>query len=533
MAIVNSQNNPTCVNGKPFIWLRKLGKMTRNHKRKIALLIATILVISIGSLLTYFANASKFPAAINMSSTMHMHGTDMPNMPEPISVDSLRLGQTDAPLVAYTLTSDIVTRAGLPDQWGFNGSVPGPELRVRQGDHVRVTLVNHLSVATSIHWHGINVPNAADGVAGVTQNAVQPGQSYIYDFVAADPGTYWYHSHQDTSKQVPRGLLGTLIVEPENLPDYDHDYTLMYHDYTSPIREFLPIVQKIVGDIDKGAVAVNGTNTNLQLDAEPGELVRLRLINGTAGEHRAFGDPLRIVVVGTPYKVVALDGHDLNEPQEISGQVLPIGAGQRYDLVFRLPDSGVVRLVMEDQTATVTVGQGEIDHTELAALPTFDLTTYGSPAPDALVSRSTFDVTHEMVLGNHPGFHNGNFGLIHSINGEEFPNIPMLTVQEGQAVRLHIVNDTEEYHPMHIHGHYFTVLSRNDIALSGSPVYLDSILLAPDETWDVAFTANNPGLWMLHCHVLVHAATGMDMMLVYPNIFTPYNVGAESGNIPE
>ena len=86
---------------------------------------------------------------------------------------------------------------------------------------------------------------------------------------------------------------------------------------------------------------------------------------------------------------------------------------------------------------------------------------------------------------------------------------------------------------MHIHGHYFTVLSRNNIPLSGSPVYLDSILVAPNETWDVAFVANNPGLWMLHCHVLIHAATGMDMMVVYPNISTPYTVGESSGNIPE
>lgn len=396
-----------------------------------------------------------------------------------------------------------------------------------------MTLVNQLPDSTSIHWHGINVPNSADGVAGVTQNAVQPGQSYTYDFIVADSGTYWYHSHQDTSNQIPRGLFGVLIVEPGNLPHYDRDYTLMYHDYVPPSRDFFPIVQKILGGIDQAALAINGTNTDTHLDAERGELVRLRLVNATAGEHTAFGDPLRIVPLGVSYQVVALDGHDLNEPQEISDQVLPVGTGQRYDIVFRMPASGVVRLIGEDQIAAVTLGQGEIATPDLKQLPTFDFTTYGTPMPGTLASRSSFDNSQDFILGNRPGFHNGRFGLNHTINGQEFPYVPMIMVQPGQAVRLHIVNETEEYHPIHIHGHYFTVLAKNNVPLSGSPVYLDSILVSPGETWDVAFIADNPGLWMLHCHVLIHAATGMDTMVVYPNITTPYTVGTRSGNTPE
>jgi FtsP/CotA-like multicopper oxidase with cupredoxin domain len=501
---------------------------TTVQRLKRVLIILAVVVVAIASLASYFSNASKLPAAINMGSTM-----DMPDMPAPISIETLKLGETDAPLKTYTLTAEVVTRKGLPDQWGFNGTVPGPELRVQQGDHVHVTLVNNLPVATSIHWHGISVPNIADGVAGVTQDAVQPGQSYIYDFIASESGTYWYHSHQDTSNQIPRGLLGALIVEPENLPHYDHDYTLIYHNLQPPIREFFPIVQKILGKIDAGDILVNGSNAASHLDAQPGDLVRLRLINGTAGELTAYGDPLRIVPLGVTYKVVALDGHDLNEPQVISSQVLPIGSGQRYDIVFRMPDSGVMQLVGEDQTATVTLGQGEIASPDLKQLPIFDLTTYGKPAYDALAGRSSFDNTQDIILGNRPGFHDGRFGLNHTINGQEFPYVPMITVLPGQAVKLHIVNQTEEYHPMHIHGHYFTVLAKNNLPLTGSPVHLDSILIAPGETWDVAFLADNPGLWMLHCHVLIHAATGMDMMVVYPNISTAYTVGTQSGNVPE
>jgi len=109
------------------------------------------------------------------------------------------------------------TSIGGVTAWTYNGVVPGPVLRVNQGDRVRVTLRNHLPVATTIHWHGVFVPNADDGVAGVTQNAVPSGQSYVYEFVARDPGTYWYHSHQDTSNQLPRGLYGSLVVLPTGL----------------------------------------------------------------------------------------------------------------------------------------------------------------------------------------------------------------------------------------------------------------------------------------------------------------------------
>ncbi len=506
-------------------------KLMKRGKR-----ILVVLVIVIGlffSLVTYFANASKLPDAIDMSSSMHMIGDDGHNTTEPISIETLRLGQTDAPLKTFTLTADVIKRSGLPDQWGFNGTVPGPELRVKQGDHVQVTLVNNLPVATSIHWHGIRVPNTADGVAGVTQNAVQPRQSYTYDFIVADSGTYWYHSHQDTSNQIPRGLFGALIVEPENLPHYDHDYTIMYHDLTPPTREFFPIVGKILGDINAADILINGSNANTQLNANPGDLIRLRLINATAGEHTAYGDPLRITPLGVQYQVVALDGHDIHEPQEIHEKVLPIATGQRYDIVFRMPDTGIVKLVGQSQSAAVTLGSGNTATPDLSKLPTFDLTTYGTPTGDPLFSRSSFDNTQDLILGNRPGFHDGKFGLNHTINAQEFPNVPMIMVEPGQTVKLHIVNNTEEYHPMHLHGHYFTVLAKNNISLTGSPIHLDSILVAPGETWDVAFIADNPGLWMLHCHVLIHAATGMDMMIVYPNISTPYTVGRASGNIPE
>jgi FtsP/CotA-like multicopper oxidase with cupredoxin domain len=109
-----------------------------------------------------------------------------------------------------------VVSSGGHQAWAYNGTVPGPELRVRHGDRARVTLINQLPDATSIHWHGINVRNAMDGVAGITQDGVRPGASFTYEFIARSAGTYWYHSHQETSNQIPQGLVGTIVVEPKD-----------------------------------------------------------------------------------------------------------------------------------------------------------------------------------------------------------------------------------------------------------------------------------------------------------------------------
>jgi FtsP/CotA-like multicopper oxidase with cupredoxin domain len=144
--------------------------------------------------------------------------------------------------------------------------VPGPVLKVNQGDRVMVTLVNHLPVSTTIHWHGVRLPNADDGVAGLTQDAVGPGAAHTYDFVARDSGTYWYHSHQNTGDQVQRGLFGALVVEPasggagENL-----DYPLVLH--------------RLAGG---ASTAVNGIDGEFRLPAAPGQTVRLRLVNAVA-----------------------------------------------------------------------------------------------------------------------------------------------------------------------------------------------------------------------------------------------------------
>jgi FtsP/CotA-like multicopper oxidase with cupredoxin domain len=478
---------------------------------------------------------SRYPAAINMGSC----GKNMANMPMDVpgmdmsgsnrgamspssgactAVTSLQAPQTAAQIDTFTLTAQpahLSLGAGAAvDAWTFNGTAPGPTLRVRQGDLVVVHLVNHLAFGVTIHWHGVAVPNASDGAAGVTQDAVQPGQSYIYRFVAKEPGTYWYHSHQESFTQVTQGLYGMLIVYLATPIEHDNiDAPVALHEWN-------------------GKLAINQTTGTLRIPAQPGDWARLRIANTSAQQ--------LVTLLGAPFTVVALDGHELNRPTPVSAQLLPIGEGQRYDLRFQMPASGPVTLVTANgngalqHTPAVVVGDGNPP----IVLPTvspqwFDFSTYGTRRPDPITQRSHFDATYTITLGGGLGFSNGRFGPIFTLDGKTFPDTPTILVRPGQLVRFHIVNQSGETHPMHLHGHTFAVLSRDGHALSGSPVYLDTVNIQPHETYDLAFYANNPGLWMFHCHDLYHANHGMDMMVVYPNISTPSTIGSASGNFPD
>jgi FtsP/CotA-like multicopper oxidase with cupredoxin domain len=254
------------------------------------------------------------------------------------------------------------------------------------------------------------------------------------------------------------------------------------------------------------------------------------------------------MLLGAPYQVVALDGRELNSPEMLGPTRIPLGMGQRADLVVTMPTSGSVRLIDTEilgetspvqklffagghgaQLASVTMGSGT-PREDAAGAPLFDLTRYGAPTLDS-VATTTPDVNAEIVLDNDPGIRDGRPQLIHTINGQASPNVAPINVAQGQVVHLHIVNNTEEFHPMHLHRHVMAVIALNGEAIQGSPVHLDSMLVGPHETWDVTFVADNPGIWTFHCHVLLHAGMGMVTTINYTGISTPFEMGSRSGNM--
>lgn len=389
----------------------------------------------------------------------------------------------------------------------LNGTSPGPALEVHQGDLVEVTLTNvDVAEGVTLHWHGVDVPNAEDGVAGVTQDAVGPGDRWVYRFLAEDAGTYWYHSHQVSHEQVRGGLFGTLVVLPAEQED---DAAEEVRDVVAPVHTY------------SGRRTVMGGTGVVPVDAEPGERVRVRVVNTDNG-------PLRAWVTGSPFEVVAVDGTDVNEPTELRDEGLVVTAGGRVDVLVEAP----ARLDTGGGSAVVVGPPGTEIEPRAAPSDQVDLLSYGSPRPlsfdpDDPDRRFTYEI------GRRIGFVDGRPGFWWTINGRLFPDVPMFHVEEGDVVRMTIRNDSGDVHPMHLHGHHAIVLSRNGVEATGSPWVVDSLNVLDGETYDIVFLADNPGIWMDHCHHLDHAAEGLVAHLAYAGVAGSYEVGGPADNHPE
>jgi FtsP/CotA-like multicopper oxidase with cupredoxin domain len=418
-----------------------------------------------------------------------------------------RVDQLKGPLdIAPAVRTTLIAQED-DGRWTFNRQVPGPEIRVPQGGIVRITLVNKdIDDGVTIHWHGVDVPNGEDGVAGVTQDAVMPGERYTYTFRAEQLGTFWYHSHQVSSRQVRRGLYGAFVIVPPNTKTTGVDRTLIVHDFD-------------------GRTALNDAVGLQRQRVEPGTPVRLRLVNSNSSQER-------LTVTGTRFRVVAIDGTDLNGPTPIENQALQVGGGARYDVAFVMPEGAVRVGVVGSDTALSLSPDGATDAEAPQELPDLDPATYGAPKP-TMLDGARFDRSFVLKIQKKFGFFNGRPGRHWAINGEIFPHTPMFVVQERDLVKVRIENHTNAVHPMHLHGHHVLVLSRNGTRTSGSPWWVDTLNVLPDEEYEVAFRADNPGIWMDHCHNLPHARDGLTMHLMYEGVSTPFRIGGSVENHPE
>jgi FtsP/CotA-like multicopper oxidase with cupredoxin domain len=417
-------------------------------------------------------------------------------------------GPSGKPDVRLTLTAEKASvrlaSGRTVKAWTFNNRIPGPEIRVHQGELVEVTLVNQdIDDGVSIHWHGLDVPNAEDGVAGVTQNAVHPGGRYVYRFRPEQVGTFWYHTHQDASQGVEKGLYGALVITQETPPQKEEDITLPVHTFS-------------------GHIAL-GTNDGLERRAvHPGVPVRLRLINTDS-------NPARFRLSGMEPSVVAIDGASIAPAPVPPGEAIEIGGGGRYDLRFEMTDGVAAAEVIGSRAGLVLSPDGQGEPAAAPSRPVFDPGARAAAAPVRLGSK--FDRTFELKITKKPGFLDGRPGRHWALNGKLYPRTPMFEVAKGDLVRINLVNDSGNVHPMHLHGHHFLVLTRNGKAVS--PWSTDTLEMLPHERYSVAFRANNPGLWMLHCHNLDHAANGLTMHLMYAGVTTPFRAGKSAHNDPE
>ncbi|MFD0785188.1 multicopper oxidase family protein, partial [Micromonospora azadirachtae] len=377
-------------------------------------------------------------------------------------------------LTAGTATVNVSGRAVAA--WAFNGQVPGPELTATVGDVLEVTLRNRdIERGVTLHWHGYDVPNSQDGVPGITQEAVLPGQEFVYRFTADQVGTYWYHTHSVSDVGVRMGLYGVLVVHPA--PATGVDVAVPVHTLAG-----LPLPEPTTEPIEAGVP------------------IRLRLINTDSTTHR-------YALAGTSFRVAAIDGYDLHGPTPLVDTAVLIPAGGRYDLVFTAPAAPVALFV--DGRAVYSTGPVS---TATGEWPALDPLTYGASSP---LPFSRFDKSFDLVLDRGLDLHGLLPRYAHTVNGAADPDIPPQVVRLDDVVKFTIVNRSLVVHPWHLHGHHVLVLSRDGRPASGSALWLDSFDVRPGEVWEVAFRADNPGVWANHCHNLPHADAGMMTHLMY------------------
>ena len=500
--------------------------MTTRSRRALRVWVPVLATVAVVAPLAWFWQASRVPDSY---SAMDMGYLDYGGGPQPDSSVAGHAGHDGAsPRAGHALRpitelvpdpnrpADVrveLTAAEAPLDIGgqqlagftLNGTTPGPTVTAVEGQLVEVHLRNDsVAAGVSLHWHGVDVPNAMDGVAGVTQDAVPVGGEFTYRFVAERAGSFWYHSHQVADPQVRGGLFGGLVVLPRSRSNGPHDVLAMAHTY--------------------GAVrTINGRVGELAVPAAPGDTVRIRVVNTDNAPMPLWSD--------ATYRVLAVDGTDVHDPGTVDGQGLVLTAGGRIDLAITAPADGSARLQLSRGTAVV-IGAGPAPPVPPQPTSTLDLLTYGTPAPvgfDPATATRRFDYR----IGRRPGFVKGRPGMFWSVNGHLYPNVPMYVVREGEVVSMHIENVSGQVHPMHLHGHRAVVLAHNGKAATGSPWWVDSLNVEDGDAYDIAFRADNPGLWMDHCHNLEHAADGMVAHLMYEGWDTPFRIGGARDNQPE
>ncbi|EIT84304.1 multicopper oxidase type 3 [Fictibacillus macauensis ZFHKF-1] len=399
--------------------------------------------------------------------------------------------------------------------WTYGGTVPGTAISVKQGEVVSVKLVNQLKQPISIHWHGVPLPNTEDGIPGQTQDAVAPNETYTYQFIAKDAGTYWYHSHQDSVNQVDKGLYGTFVVTPKKEEKPKMDVTYVLDEWQSG-KQSMTSMSGMTHDMSSyNLFTVNGKTAELRspLRLKKGDEVRMRFINA--------GYMVHTLHVPTNFKVVALDGQTVKNPRTYYNQTFAIAPGERYDLLFIFTGKG---FTIDSHDASQAAKQmniavkGENKSVNHPA-PAGHVTLSSVSASETASQNIRYDRNITMKLGTAMKKEQ----MVYTINGKTAPSIPPINVTKGEKVKVTFSNETGSMaatHPMHLHGHFFQVLTRNGKKVQGN-LMKDTLNVQPGETYEVVFAANNPGNWMFHCHDLHHASAGMMTKITY-NHFQPF-----------
>ncbi|MEU3460055.1 multicopper oxidase family protein [Streptomyces sp. NPDC006733] len=471
-----------------------------------------------------------------------------PDGPEVAAAEKAREGGGPVSEVRLTAVEGVVDLGGpTVKTWTYGGDLPGREIRVTAGGTLSATLANHLPQATSAHWHGLTLRNDMDGVPGLTQSPIKAGAEFAYRFAVPRPGTYWFHPHSGV--QLDRGLYAPLIVEDPKEPlSYDHEWVVVLDDWLDGVDGSTP--DAVLAELTKGAAhtgmeGMESTGSMEGMDhtagparmlmgatsdllggdagdvkypyylvngrvpaaprgfaAKPGDRIRIRFVN--AGGDTAF----RVALGGHRMTVTHTDGYPVVHAET---DALLIGMGERYDVLVTAGD-GVFPLVAlaEGKDAAAL----DVLRTGAGAAPTpadrpgelsGRLLQAADLRPDPSVALPgagrAADRTVALRLTGSMAAYNWAF------DGAAYDPAVRRDVRQGERVRLTFANSTRMWHPVHVHGHTFS--------LTGGGARKDTAIVLPGRTLSVDLDADNPGLWMVHCHNVYHAEAGMMTVLGY------------------
>ncbi len=407
--------------------------------------------------------------------------------------------------------------------WGYDGEVPGPTLRVKRGDELKVRVINELPDPTIVHWHGVRLPNAMDGVPHLVQEPIAPGKSFDYRFKPPDAGTFWYHTHFRSPEQQERGLYGPLIVEEPEVVDVDREVMLIFDDWR--LKPDGGVDEASFGSLLDAAyhgrigehLTIN-SRPSLGIPVRANERLRLRLLNAANA---------RLIAVRIDQHrpiVMAIDGQPA-EPFAARDSRVTLAPGNRVDLFvdMTLAPGANATVFLDTDAASVPIGKLVYEGSAGARTQ-----PRGEPKPlprNPLPEKMDFARALKMNIPlEGGGMHSGDVPKVATVPGEgheAHANVwtmagqassghdgrPLFTVKRGRAVMLAFANRSGFPHAMHVHGHHFRLLDNLDDGWK--PFWLDTVLVLPTQTAQIAFVADNPGKWMLHCHRLEHADSGM------------------------
>ena len=406
----------------------------------------------------------------------------------------------DAKLTIAAMTLDLGPKKAVRTI-AYNGQIPGPLLRVKEGQTFAVDVSNETADHEMVHWHGMHIPSDVDGAHEEGTPHVMPGETRRFSFIARPAGTRWYHSHNTmTGKPLRRGTytgqFGLLLVEPASQPGaYDLDIPLMMHEWEPALVD---------DDIEYKMFSINGKMLGAgdPVKVREGQRALFRLVNASATATHRVALPMH------SFQMLSMDGNAL--PKPVTVPVVELGPGERVDALVEMNRPGIWVLgSTRDKDRAAGMGI-VIEYADQHGAPRW----FAPPAFEWAYSKFGESQAHPEPDGRFPMLFKENSGSGKwTINGKSFPHTEPLTVKEGRRYRMIFDNQSAMAHPVHLHRHTWEITRFLDQPTSG--VFKDVVMVPGWKQVEVDLVASNPGLSLFHCHQQLHMDRGFMALMQY------------------